>query len=229
MIGETPGYDVNPGSYNNSCGWDITMANYYKQVYQNGYAGVCAWKNALENDNYGNFNSIINGTNDFYANYPDLVYPNSRDNAISSVTIYQIRSRATGKVLDVDGGGSATANGDNVQQWEYLAQRYQKWRVTDIGNSYYKIIAQNRQKALDALGFATSNESNVGQWDYEGKSNQQWQIENLGNGYYRIVNRNSGKVLDVANGLNSNENGLNVQQWEINGKNNQQWEFISAN
>ncbi len=75
LIGETPGYDVNSSSYNNSGNWNITLANYYKQSYWNGYAGVCAWKNPWENDNYGNFNAIKVATNDFYVNYPNLVYP----------------------------------------------------------------------------------------------------------------------------------------------------------
>ncbi|MBE8712450.1 cellulase family glycosylhydrolase [Sphingobacterium hungaricum] len=75
LIGETPGYNINSSSYNNAGNWNITLANYYKQSYWNGYAGVCAWKNPWENDNYGNFDAIKTATNDFYINYPALVYP----------------------------------------------------------------------------------------------------------------------------------------------------------
>jgi len=229
LIGETPGYDVNSGSFNNCCNWNITMANYYKQSYQNGYAGVCAWKNPLEDDNYGNFNSIIAGTNDFYANYPNLVYPNSNSSGISAGAVYQLRCRSTGKVLEVAGGVNATSDGDNVQQWEYLGQINQQWQINEADNGYYSIIVQSSHKALDALSFGTTNGSNIGQWKYEAKTNQQWQILDLDNGFYSIVNRNSGKALDVENGLNSNEVGLNVQQWEVNGKTNQQWELIKIN
>jgi hypothetical protein len=75
LIGETYGGDVNANTPNNSGGWNITMANYYKQSYWNGYAGVCGWKNPWENDGYGSFNGVASGTNAFYSVYPTLVYP----------------------------------------------------------------------------------------------------------------------------------------------------------
>src|SRR5690606_23759293 len=75
LIGETPGYNIDGSTYNNTGNWNITLANYYKQSYWNGYAGVCAWKNPWENDNYGNFEAIKNATNDFHYHYPNLVYP----------------------------------------------------------------------------------------------------------------------------------------------------------
>lgn len=75
VIGETYGGDVNSSTYNNSGNYNITMANYYKQSYQQGYAGVCGWKNPWENDNYGTFAGVASGTNAFYAAYPTLVNP----------------------------------------------------------------------------------------------------------------------------------------------------------
>ncbi|HCV79628.1 MAG: hypothetical protein CMP12_18830 [Zunongwangia sp.] len=229
LIGETPGYDINSSTYNNANNWNITLANYYKQSYWNGYAGVCAWKNPHENDNYGYFSSIATATNDFYNNYPNLVDPNAGNMGFSSGSVYQIKSIATGKVLDVEGGVSATSNGDNIQQWEYLGQSNQHWQINDLGNGFYNFIAQNSNKALDVLGFNTNNGGNVGQWDYEGKTNQQWEITKLSNGYYQIINRNSGKALDVANGVSFSSNGLNIQQWDVNEKNNQQWQLIPVN
>jgi hypothetical protein len=73
IIGETYGGDVSSSTPNNSANYNITMANYYKQSYQNGYSGVCGWKNPWENDGYGTFNGVINGTNAFYSAYPALV------------------------------------------------------------------------------------------------------------------------------------------------------------
>lgn len=76
LVGETYGGDVNGSTPQNSAGWNITMANYIKQSYWNGYAGVLGWKNPHENsDNMGTFNGVANGTRDFHANYPSLVYP----------------------------------------------------------------------------------------------------------------------------------------------------------
>ncbi|MFF5383148.1 hypothetical protein [Pedobacter suwonensis] len=71
LIGETYGGNVTGSSSANN----ITMENFYKNSYLNGYAGVCAWKNPRENDGYGTFNGIIQGTNAFYNAYPNLVYP----------------------------------------------------------------------------------------------------------------------------------------------------------
>ncbi|APU67657.1 MULTISPECIES: RICIN domain-containing protein [Christiangramia] len=228
LIGETPGYNIDANTMNNANNWNITLSNYYKQSYWNGYAGVCAWKNPHENDGYGYFSEIANATNNFYNDFPNLVDPNA-NSALVSGEIYQIKSVGTGKVLDVEGGVTATSNGANVQQWEYLSQSNQQWQITAVGNGYYSIIAQNSYKALDVLGFDISDGANVGQWEYEGKTNQQWQINQLSNGTYQLINRNSGKALDVANGVNANDNGLNIQQWEVNEKNNQQWQLIPVN
>lgn len=75
LIGETYGGDVNSSTPLNSPGYDISMANYYKQSYWNGFSGVCGWKNPWENDGYGSFSGVASGTNAFYASYPGLVYP----------------------------------------------------------------------------------------------------------------------------------------------------------
>lgn len=75
VIGETYGGDVNSSTPLNSGNFNITMANYYLQSYQNGYAGVCGWKNPWENDNYGTFNGVSKGTNAFYTAHPTLVNP----------------------------------------------------------------------------------------------------------------------------------------------------------
>ena len=75
ILGETYGGNVNSGTQGNCCGYDITMANFYKNSYWNGYRGVVGWMNPHENDGYGTFSGITSGTNDFYNNFPELVYP----------------------------------------------------------------------------------------------------------------------------------------------------------
>jgi hypothetical protein len=76
LVGETYGGNVNSSTFQNSGNYNITMANYIKQSYWNGYAGVLGWKNPHENsDNMGTFAGVASGTNDFYYHYPALVYP----------------------------------------------------------------------------------------------------------------------------------------------------------
>ncbi len=110
LIGETPGYNLVPNSEHS---YNITLANYYKQSYQRGYAGVCAWKNPHEDDGYGYFNSISPATNSFYNDYPHLVYPGSGGCSGSSVGITsniqaesycQMSGVATEATTDAGGG-----------------------------------------------------------------------------------------------------------------------------
>ena len=75
IIGETYGGNVNSKTQGNCCGYDISMANYYKKSYWNGFRGVCGWVNPWEDDGYGTWAGVASGTNDFYANYPQLVNP----------------------------------------------------------------------------------------------------------------------------------------------------------
>lgn len=230
LIGETPGYDVNSGTSNNCCNWNITMANYYKQSYWNGYAGVCAWKNPHENDGYGNFNSIRNGTNDFYANYPNLVYPQGGGGPGGSIAngTYIIRARHSNNALDVDGGPTATGDGANVHQWEYVGGTNQRWTVTGVGDGYYRLTAVHSGKALEVADWYVNDGANVVQRTYSGGANQQWAIESVGGGYYRLINRYSGKALDVSGGTSAIQNGANVHQWGYLSATNQQWQFSNV-
>lgn len=228
LIGETPGYDVYPGSNMNCCNWNISLANYYKQSYWNGYAGVCAWKNPHEDDGYGYFNSIRVATNEFYANYPNLVYPMNSTGIVSGAT-YRIMARHSNKALDVNGGGSAVQNGANVHQWEYLGGTNQQWTITQVEGSYYRLTAVHSGKALEVFNWYTNDGANVQQNAYTGGANQQWNIESVGNGYYRLINRYSGKALDVNGGVGATQNGVNVQQWAYLAQANQQWQLVRLN
>lgn len=229
LIGETPGYDVNSSTANNCCNWNISMANYYLQSYWNGYAGVCAWKNPHENDGYGSFNGIANGTNAFYNQYPQLVYPQSGTTpGIVSGATYRLMARHSNKALDVNGGSTATGDGANVHQWEYVSGTNQRWTVTSVGGGYYRLNAVHSGKALEVQNWYVNNGANVAQNTYNGGANQQWLIESVGGGYYRVINRYSGKALDVSGGATATQNGANVHQWDYLGGTNQQWQFVQV-
>ncbi|MBD8388547.1 hypothetical protein [Dysgonomonas sp. BGC7] len=99
VIGETPGYNVNES------GWNMTLANAYLNAYWNGYSGVCAWKSPWENDGYGTFAGITPATNNFYQNYPQLVYPNGKRQTFMatdfSITDNQLEKESA-TVSDID-------------------------------------------------------------------------------------------------------------------------------
>jgi hypothetical protein len=134
---------------------------------------------------------------------------------------YKVIARHSGKGLDVT--AHSTANGANVQQWNYNGGNNQRWNLTQLGNSQYSIIGVESGKGLDVDGSSTADGANVQIWSYWGGSNQKWTIAPTSGGYYNVRAVHSGKALDVVGA--STADGANVQQWNYNGGNNQQWGF----
>lgn len=140
---------------------------------------------------------------------------------IQSGAIYTVRSRHSGKVLEVS--GNSTANGANVQQSDDFGNNNQKWVVTDVGNGQYSIVSVHSGKSLDVEANSTANGANIHQWEYFGNGNQKWQIESVGEGYYKIASVHSGKAIDIESGATNS--GGNIHQWEYFGLNSQHWAF----
>ncbi|MDQ6419373.1 family 43 glycosylhydrolase [Paenibacillus sp. LHD-117] len=137
-------------------------------------------------------------------------------------SVYKLINPASGKALDVAGGG--TANGTNVQIWDDYNNSAQEWRITSLGDGAYKLVNPASGKALDVAGTGTANGTNVHIWqDYGGSPAQRWAI--IWNGSaFKLINPNSGKALDVAGG--STSNGANVQIWEDYNNAAQAWQLI---
>jgi hypothetical protein len=141
----------------------------------------------------------------------------------------RIRSRKSGKLLDVSGAG--TANGANIQQWDDangLNQLFILAHVKDeSSNEYYKIIDAHSGKCLDVSKASISNGGNIQLWDCGDVDNQKFDLmtNSRYKGYYLIKALHSGKCLDLSGGQNNN--GANIQQWDCNFDNlNQQWEIV---
>jgi hypothetical protein len=83
-----------------------------------------------------------------------------------------IRAKHSHRVLDVT--SISTANGERIQQWDYLGGDNQRWRLESVGDGYYKIVAQHSGKVLDVRGVSTANGARIQQWDYLGGNNQRW-------------------------------------------------------
>lgn len=138
--------------------------------------------------------------------------------------VYHIHPLHSGKAIDVANCGSG--NGSNVQQWSWLNNNCQKWRISPVDGIWHRISpAVALGKGLDVDSFATYNGANVMLWDYWGGTNQQFRFQSAGSGKWRIINRNSELCLDVE-GI-STANGANILQWQcISGNNNQVFELI---
>lgn len=130
IIGETFG-----GNNYNIYG---SMGDYYINSYNNGFDGVIAWKNACENDGYGTFDGVAQGTNAFYNAYPNLVYPNlqGQDNENiayakpSFTSSSESSSYSSNLAFDGDGNTRWASSWDD-QQWIYvdLQSQYNITRV----------------------------------------------------------------------------------------------------
>lgn len=142
---------------------------------------------------------------------------------------YKIVAKHSGKVLDVEGGVTATGNGANIHQWAWNGGNNQQWSIAAVG-SYYRIVARHSGKVLDVEGgvSATGNGANVHQWEWLNRDNQQWSLIPEGS-YYRIIAKHSGKALDVTGGVTATGNGANVQQWAYGGGDNQLWKIEPVN
>jgi hypothetical protein len=120
LIGETFGGDM---SY-------ISMANYYKQSYTNGFDGVCGWRNPNGNDGYGTFSGITAGTNAFYAAYPSLVYPSS-----SSVNLAYNRPVFASSTESASYAASYAVDANGTTRWS-SAYTDPQYFIVDLGANY---------------------------------------------------------------------------------------------
>ncbi len=144
-----------------------------------------------------------------------------RDRKTISEGIYKIATALnTQYVLDVN--NYAKFNGGNVEIYPYHETANEQWRITSLGNGYYKITDTNSGKVLDVSGGGSASGTNVQIWEPNGTDAQKWYFLDAGNGYYYIVNA-AGCYLDVQNGTVQNANNVwvytrnttNAQKWKI--------------
>ena len=199
------------------------------------FPAICSRKSTLgktcTNGDTIYFDVLPGNINDFVHWYDISLRDNDGDGLLNEVekgkgfgsNYYKICAKHSGKCLDVS--GSSTADGANVQQWDYTGADNQKWNLEPAGDNYYKICAEHSGKCLDVLGFATEAGANVGQHTcYDPPAtNQRWKLDHVGGGYYKICANHSGKCLNVSG--NSTADGANVQQWDYVGQDNAKWKF----
>ncbi|WP_051393698.1 RICIN domain-containing protein [Glycomyces arizonensis] len=144
--------------------------------------------------------------------------------AIDTSAWYQIVSRHSGKVLDVDQG--STDNGAAIVQWTDNDSTNQQFRFLDSGDGYYRIQARHSGKVIDVYEASTDNGADLVQWTDNGGANQQFQVVDTDSGYVKLINRNSGKALDVWE--RSTADGARVSQYDDTGGDNQQWRLVEV-
>jgi hypothetical protein len=126
----------------------------------------------------------------------------------------------SGKGLDVS--DRSTADGANIQQWDYANQGNQNWEVINVGRGEFAIVNRRSGKVLDVPDNRIyDNGVNIQQYRWNSRANQRWRLENAGSGWFRIVNSASGKCLDVDS--QSRDNGATINQWDCGNQESQRW------
>lgn len=139
--------------------------------------------------------------------------------------IYTIKSKNSGMVMDVFGGG--TTEGTNIIQYSFHGMENQQWKFESLNNGYYKITSVlNPEYSIDVYGGGDTMGNRVIQYHYHGATNQQWKILENVDGSISLMSRLSEEngtryLLDVYDG--GKAEGVNVIQWAPNGGNNQKW------
>lgn len=223
--GTTPKTNVQQWSYSGTDNqqWVIKMTN-------DGSFNIISKHNSLYLDVEGA--KTANGTNvQLYTNNGNdaqkwrfVAYGGSTGKTASDGTYHIVSALDNTKNLDVK--SVSKDNGANIQLWATQHDPKQGFKVTYLGNGYYKIINSNSGKSLDVKSKGVASGTNVQQWSYSGTDNQQWIIKSAGSGYYYIIAKNSGLYLDAAGGKSAN--GTNVQVYLGNGTASQKWKLVKV-
>ena len=95
----------------------------------------------------------------------------------------------------------------------------QKWKLEDIGEGYFKIIALHSAKCISI----NNSNTNVVQSSWNNDDNQKWRFQEVEDGYYKIVNKANGKCLDVTGG--SKNDNANIIQYSWKNSDNEKWKL----
>jgi hypothetical protein len=125
---------------------------------------------------------------------------------------FKIRSRLTGKCLDIKGSNTQKAT---VLITENCHSGYnQHWYIDRIG----RIISRLNGMAVDIKGTNKENGAIVYTWPPHGAANQQWYVDSVG----RIISRLSEKSLSFDE---NNKGSAPVYVWESYNGPSQKWYF----
>lgn len=117
--------------------------------------------------------------------------------------------------------GASTQKGAETQVYGDNWSASQRWRISDLGDGYYKILNVASGKALDVAYAQAGDGARVQQYDWKGTDAQRWAIESVDGGY-RLYSALSKKyVLDLAYG--DTADGTRVQLYHNKDTKAQVW------
>ena len=144
---------------------------------------------------------------------------------------YLVSAVGDGGTYVLDIAGKKTANGTNVDIYQYNGGDNQKFMLTMNPDGSYKLRTKvsGGKSAVEIADASAASGANVQQWEINGASCQDWILESVSNPgckmdtsvSYEFQNVNSGMVMDIEGGAMA-EN-TNVQQWSTGHYKSQQW------
>ncbi len=136
-----------------------------------------------------------------------------------------------GGTFMLDVAGKKSANGTNIDIYNYNGGSNQQFMITENSDGTYNILTRvsNCGSAIEIADASSQSGANVQQWEINDASCQNWILEAVSNPgakmdtsvVYEFKNLNSGMLMEIAGG--KMEADTNVQQWGSNGYNCQKW------
>ena len=210
-------------------GWASSSSGNYELLYNDSveyYSTTdsgSTWDNMCLFDENGQAMKSLYVFNDICGNSSTTSSGESSTTTTSLEGTYYIKSYYSGKYLDVT--NSSSANNANIQQWSYLANAAQQFKLVDAGDGYYYIYtgASGFTKVIDVAGKSTADGANILQYAYKGTSNQKFKVEEVSSGVYAIKTgiTSGSSCLDVYGW--SSADGGNIAQWTYWGGACQWW------
>lgn len=136
-----------------------------------------------------------------------------------------------GGTFMLDVAGKKTANGTNIDIYQYNGGTNQQFMITPNADGSYKLRTRvsGGKSAVEIADASAQSGANVQQWEINGVNCQDWIFEEISNPgckmntnvIYEFENVNSGMVMDIEAG--KMEADANVQQWSTGHFKSQQW------
>ena len=112
---------------------------------------------------------------------------------------YEIHSYLdNNKVLDIT--KADIVNGVNVELFSKNNRNNQKFKISYLGDGYYKIDVLHSNKVLTVTRSLTIEGANVEQREYVGADSQKWVIKSAENNYYYLISKCNGLALCIEDG-----------------------------
>jgi hypothetical protein len=115
----------------------------------------------------------------------------------------------------------------NVQIGQDTSNDLQQWRLTDVGNGYYKITSRNYQDYCidESEEYPPIDNANVQVWHYMNNNRQKWKFIDVGDGYYKIELQFDPNYC-ITESQETPANGSNVQVSVYSANDRQQWKLV---